>query len=229
MIIGGTHYTQVNPNLKGIPILIITNEAPEAKRVDEFVSTLIQKWAAFDGQPLVKMDGQQAMALQFRKFSDDAKNEKGPITVQQYWEHEYRGRPYLRPLSKEDLLQFGRQVFEAMTPNFLKGVPKEPREQVENHLMRFTHFLEEMRFRGIDMRDFSSQLSGLKEKVDALIAQHTGSRRQRPSPVRAEKKKKQSKAHKNKIGRGAPCPCQSGKAYSRCCGANDSKGQVRNS
>lgn len=30
--------------------------------------------------------------------------------------------------------------------------------------------------------------------------------------------KKPSKAYKNKIGRGAPCPCQSGKTYSRCHG-----------
>jgi hypothetical protein len=225
VIIGGTHYAQVNPNVKGIPILIITSNVPEAKKVEEFISALIQKWSAFDGQPLVKMDGAQAMTTQFRKISDDAKREQGPITVQQYWEYEYRGRPYLRRLSKEDLLQYGRQLFEEMTPNFLKGVPKEPQEQVENQIMRFTHFLEEVRFRGVDMREFAAKLDGLKEKVDELIMRHSGSGRQRQSPTRAEHKKKQSKVHKNKIGRGAPCPCQSGKTYSRCCGAKESKGR----
>jgi hypothetical protein len=36
--------------------------------------------------------------------------------------------------------------------------------------------------------------------------------------IKQKKKKRQTKAYKNKIGRGAPCPCQSGKTYSRCCG-----------
>jgi hypothetical protein len=32
-----------------------------------------------------------------------------------------------------------------------------------------------------------------------------------------------SNIHKNKIGRGAPCPCQSGKTYSKCCGRQSGK------
>ena len=38
------------------------------------------------------------------------------------------------------------------------------------------------------------------------------------SAARLEKKKRQSKAYKNKIGRGARCPCNSGKTYARCHG-----------
>jgi hypothetical protein len=222
LIIGGSHYTQLNPNLKGIPVLIITNNVPEAKRVEEYVSILIRHWSAFDGHPLIEMDGAQAMATQFRKFSDDTKQQQGPISVQQYWEYQYQKRPYLRPLSKEDLLQFGRQVFEEMTPNFLKGVPKAPQEQVEDQMMRFTHFLDEMRFRGIDMREFTAKLDGFKEKVDELIMQHQGGRKQLRPLTRAQQKR-QSKAYKNKIGRGAPCPCQSGKTYSRCCGVGKAR------
>lgn len=219
LVIGGAHYAQLNPNLKGIPILVIPNGVPEAERVEQFVSTLIREWSAFDGQPLVTLDAEKATALQFRKFSDDAKEQRGPATVQDYWEWEYRRRPYLRGLSKEDLLQFGRRVFEEMTPNFLKGVPKAPREQVERQMMEFTHFLEEMRFRAIDMREFSAKLDGLKGKVDELLARHgRGGKPQRPAATRA-RQRKQSKEHKNKVGRGAPCPCQSGKRYSRCCGA----------
>jgi hypothetical protein len=220
LIIGGAHYAQLNPNLKGIPILVILNNVPEAEKVKEFVSTLIREWSAFDGQPLITLDTDKAVALQFRKFSDDGKEQKGPTTVQEYWEWEYRRRPYLRALSKEDLLQFGRRVFEEMTPNFLKGVPKAPPEQAEGLMMQFTHFLEEMRFRGIDMREFSAKLEGLKEKIDELLMRRPrrSDRSSRPAATRAQQSK-HSKEHKNKIGRGAPCPCQSGRKYSRCCGA----------
>lgn len=219
LVIGGAHYAQLNSDLKGIPILVIPNDVPEAEKVEGFVSTLIREWSAFDGQPLITLDADKALALQFRKFSDDAKEQKGPATVQEYWEWEYRRRPYLRALSKEDLLQFGRRVFEEITPNLLKGVPKAPREQVERQMMQFTHFLEEMRFRAIDMREFSAKLDGLKEKIDELLMRHRrGPLPSRPPATRA-RQRKQSKEHKNKVGRGAPCPCQSGRKYSRCCGA----------
>ena len=219
LVIGGAHYAQLNPNLKGIPILVIPNDVPEAERVEQFVPTLIREWSAFDGQPLITVDADKAVALQFRKLSDDAKEQKGPTTVQEYWEWEYRRRPYLRALSKEDLLQVGRRVFEEMTPNFLKGVPKAPQDQIQRLMMQFTHFLEEMRFRGIDMREYVAKLDGLKEKVDELLMRHrVGDGGRRPAATRA-KQRRQSKEHKNKVGRGAPCPCHSGKKYSRCCGS----------
>lgn len=44
----------------------------------------------------------------------------------------------------------------------------------------------------------------------------------REARSKQKKANRQSKSYKNKIGRGAPCPCKSGKTYSRCCGKKSS-------
>jgi hypothetical protein len=219
MIIGGAHYAQLNPNLKGIPILIIPNDVPEAIIVEGFVSNLIKMWSKFDGQPLVTMDANRAIASKFRKFSDDKKELQRPRTFQEKWEFEYRKRPYLRSYSKEDLLQFGREAIDDYSPIIVKGAPKAPRERVEDVLIRLTHFFEEMRYRGIDMREFVAKLDGLKERMEELYLKYQ-EREEPPQKMTRAKQQRQSKAYKNKIGRGTPCPCKSGRTYSRCCGAN---------
>lgn len=84
LIIGGAHYAQLNPDLKGIPILVIPNDVPDSKKAERFVSTLIQKWSAFDAQPLVRMNSEQAIALEFKKFSDDTTEQTGFIATQRY-------------------------------------------------------------------------------------------------------------------------------------------------
>lgn len=43
-----------------------------------------------------------------------------------------------------------------------------------------------------------------------------------PRGLNVKRSKKPSLVHKNKIGRGAPCPCQSGKTFRRCCGKESS-------
>lgn len=92
--------------------------------------------------------------------------------MQEGWRLEYRNNPYLRTLDREDLFKFGKEAFEELSPQFLKGVPKVAREQMEELLARFTHFLEEMQFRGIDMREWVSKLEGLKVRLETLYKKY---------------------------------------------------------
>jgi hypothetical protein len=219
LVINVTHYTQLTPDLKGMPLLIIPSSLPDADKVVEFVQSILPKWAAFDGQPLIKIEPEELPKLKYKKFSD-TKEKKGPLTVQDLWSWEYKQDPYLRSLNKEDLLQRGRQLLEDIGARMLKGAPKTPKEQMMHLMSRFTHFMDEVNFRGIDMRDL--KLGGMNEKLDALYKQYQKQSASQGKNSRTSKPKKQSKAYKNKIGRGAPCPCQSGKTYRRCCGKNSS-------
>ena len=60
------------------------------------------------------------------------------------------------------------------------------------------------------LTDIRKEMFG-KEKAEDLS-------KQRNAVANLQKKTRQSKAHKNKIGRGARCPCNSGKTYARCHG-----------
>lgn len=172
MLIGAAHYTQINPELKGLPILTIPNAVPEADRVADFTRELNEKWAAFEGKPLIPAEAEKISQLDFRKFSDDAKETTGPLTRQDYWSLLYRRNPYLRALSEEQLIEFGLKAMEDVGARFIKGAPKTPMEQMEPMLIRWSHFLDEAKHRALDMRKLMEKTDGLHERLEALYQQY---------------------------------------------------------
>jgi hypothetical protein len=152
--------------------------------------------------PYLKTDADTFKKLEFRKFSDDAKKSK-PMPRHEVWRLRYKENPYLRSLSKEELLQHGQKVLSRTGRMVSAKAKRRPPKKLMDELGRqFTHFIEEMNFRAIDMREFSPKAQALNERFHIVT----------------EEKKKQLKEYKNKIGRGAPCPCQGGKSYRKCCG-----------
>lgn len=172
LLIGGTHYTQMTPTLKGIPTLLMPNTVPEAGKVEEFVRALNSKWASFEGTPLFHVDTETLPDLKFSKFSDDAREPPRPLTRQDSWSIEYHLSPYLRPLSEEKFLEFGERVFEELSSRMIKGAPKTPKEEMLPLMMRWSHFLDEVKYRGLDMRKFIMKMDGLGERLEELYQQY---------------------------------------------------------
>jgi hypothetical protein len=200
--INAAHYTQITPTLKGMPLLIMPSGLPDPNNIDGFVQTLDKKWSAYEGKPFLITDDDTFEKSEFRKFSDDAKK-KAPMPRHEVWRLQYKENPYLRSLSKEELLQHGQKVIARSGRMISVKAKQKPSKELMDELgSQFTHFLEEMNFRAIDMREFGPKVQALNERFHIIT----------------KEKKKQSREYKNKIGRGAPCPCQSGKTYSKCCG-----------
>lgn len=198
------HYMQVTPTLKAMPILIMPSGLPDPNNIDGFVETLGKKWSAFDGKPFLTTDADIFKKSEFKKFSDDAKK-KAPMPRHEVRRLKYKENPLLRSLSKEELFQYGQRAFARSGRMVsVKVKRKPPKELMEEVSAQITHFIEEMNFRGIDMREFRPEMEAINDRFHIVT----------------KEKKKQSKEYKNKIGRGAPCPCQSGKTYSKCCGRN---------
>ncbi len=174
LVIGAAHYTQMNPELKGLPILLIPNAVPEASNVEEFVCGLNEKWAAFERKPLIPVGAEKLPEFEFRKFSDDAKEQGRPLTRQGYWSLLYRRRPYLRPLSEEQLLAFGAKALEEVGARFIKGAPKTPMAEMEPLMIRWSHFLDEAHHRALDLRKLMKKADGLGERMEALYQRYRG-------------------------------------------------------
>ncbi len=172
MLIGGAHYTQITPTLKGIPTLLMPNTVPGAGKVEEFVRALNSKWAAFEGKPLFNIDAETLPNLEFRKFSDDAREPPRPLTRQDSWSIEYHLSPYLRPLSEEKFLECGERVFEELSSRMIKGAPKTPKEEMLPLMMRWSHFLDEVKYRGLDMGKFMMKMDGLGERLEELYQRY---------------------------------------------------------
>jgi len=68
------------------------------------------------------------------------------------WRRQYHAQPHLRPFSDAELLDKGADILRRLMPHFLKGGPGYVPEVVNPSMQEFTHFIEEMNYRGIDMR-----------------------------------------------------------------------------
>jgi hypothetical protein len=173
LLIGGAHYTQMTPSLKAMPILLLPNTVPEAERVDEFVSVLNKKWSAFEGRPLIDLDPETASRLDFHRLSDDAKRAAaGPLTRQDYLSAMYERNPYLRQLSEEQVLDFGSRALEDMAMRLIKGAPPAPKEEMEEIMIRWSNFLDEAKYRAIDMRKLAARSEGFNERMEELYQKY---------------------------------------------------------
>jgi hypothetical protein len=171
LVMGGAHYTQMNPVLKGLPVLFIPNVVLEAQ-VEEFVRGLNEKWAAFEGKPLIQIESEELPKLHYRRFSDDAQEQAGPLTRQDYWSLLYRRHPYLRALSEEDLLDFGAKALEEVGARFIKGAPKTPFQEMEPMMKRWSDFLDDAHHRALDLRKLVKKDDGLGERMEALYQRY---------------------------------------------------------
>lgn len=172
MLIGGTHYTQLKPDLKGIPILIIPNAVPQAARVEAFIGELNRKWAAFERVPFIPVPVEDVTKLTFRASNVDAKKATQPLTRQRYWSLLYKRNPYLRSLSEDELLEFGGKALEEVAAGMIKGAPQTPFEQMESKFVRWSNFLDEVNHRGTDMRKLVKKNEGLTDKMEALYQRY---------------------------------------------------------
>lgn len=172
LLIGGAHYAQLTPTQKVIPLISIPSDVPEAVRVEAFVNDLKVKWSAFEKRPLLSNEPADVLKLDYKRFSDDVKRAKWPKKRYEVWAAEYERNPYLRHLSQENFLEFGRQALEDTGAIFIKGAPKISKEEMEKRSIRWSHFLEEAKYRALDMREFAAKSEEVGERFEKLYQQY---------------------------------------------------------
>lgn len=167
-IIAAEHFARTSTGLEGVPPVIIPNAVPAGGRFFEFIQELNQRWAEFDlGLPTsIKIEG--LPKLNFRKLGGDAEKAARPLTRQDYWSLLYRRSPYLRGLGEGELLTFGAKALEEAYEPVMTGAPKVPMEVVEPRMIRWKHFVDEAKHRGLDLSEFVKKAAGLRAQVEAL-------------------------------------------------------------
>jgi len=138
---------------KLLPSILIDGPAavnqPELTRI---LDMLQGKWAAFNGVPYTTAKIRKISDSDFIRLSELDKEHEQLIPRHEIWRKQYRNTPYLRSLSDDAVMQHGARLLNFMTPGFLKDGPKLPFHQMAQFMEGFTHFLEEVRFRGLDMK-----------------------------------------------------------------------------
>lgn len=198
-IINESYYTQVTPELQAIPALIMTNVVPDPVDVTGYISSLQPKWAEFHGVPFVTVEGGVLDEIKFESVKKEGQKADGKIPRHEMWRRQYRRRPYLRSLSKQEMIEYFERLMSSLTPGFLKGSTDEQRARMRELMEPWTHFLEEVNLQGLDMRDFSPVMKRLGAEINTNVGANN-------LPSGSEK-----------VGRNDPCPCGSGKKYKKCC------------
>ena len=164
LLISETHVLELHSAQKALPcILVINDSSPPSQRTLDYVNWLQSKWASFNGMPFVAGEV-DLNNLQFSKNKE--KEDSGiPLRRSDFWAKQYRQAPYLRHLDEGQLAAYFGSLYEEIMPAFIKGTHAKPSQQVVHTLLeRGTHLMEEINYRGLDMRLFAPNLHQALER-----------------------------------------------------------------
>jgi len=138
---------------KLLPSIVIDGpSALDQPGLTRILDILQGKWAAFNGIPYITTGTRIISDSDFVRLSELDKEYEPLKPRQEIWQKQYRNNPYLRSLSDDAVLNHGAKLLKFMTPGLLKDGPKVPFDQMAQFMEGFTHFLEEVHFRGLDLK-----------------------------------------------------------------------------
>lgn len=138
---------------KLLPSIVIDGlDATKQPELTNILDILQSNWAAFNGIPYVPASIDKITDSDFIRLSELEKEHQSRMPRHEMWRKQYRSKPYLNSLSDEAVLAHGARLLYFMTPHFLKDGHKLPFEQVAQFMEGWTHFLEEAKIRGLDLK-----------------------------------------------------------------------------
>jgi hypothetical protein len=164
-VISETHTLKTEMGQEFLPCIVIVNDySPSYQEANKYVSWLQRKWASFNNIPFFKSTFADIPLSEFSGQKEISSSEMIPRS--EIWKKQYLRTPYLRHLDKEELLIHFQKISSETMPAFLRGTHEKPSQVKVNKLMEiFTHFIEEINYRGIDFREFSPKLQEVFETL----------------------------------------------------------------
>ncbi|RJR44065.1 MAG: hypothetical protein C4576_13500 [Desulfobacteraceae bacterium] len=148
-----------NVQTKLLPSIVIDGpSAEEWPDLGSVVEMLQRGWARFNGLPYATSKIGRVSDSQFVRLSELEKQNQKSIHRHEVWRKQYRDNPYLKALSDDAVLSHGARLVSFMAPNFLKGGTRIPFDQMVQFMEGWTHFLEEVRIRGLDLKKFQKMV-----------------------------------------------------------------------
>ena len=138
---------------KLLPLIVIDGPgAAERPELTNILNIFQSNWAAFNGVPYVTANIGKIVDSDFIRLSELEKEHQQFMPRHVLWRKQYRDNPYLKSLSDDAVLTHGVRLLSFMTPNFLKDGYRIPFDQMAQFMEGWTHFLEEVRIRGLDLK-----------------------------------------------------------------------------
>ncbi|GAB6125182.1 hypothetical protein [Humidesulfovibrio idahonensis] len=133
------------------PTIFVLSPSSENNSVLNTTAELLeQEWARYNKIPLIQSEAKTVQEHDFKSKKSAIKSQ--PLSNHEVWREQYRNAPYLRSLSDNDVLAYGKRTATTMEPHFLKDGHKLPTFIVAKLMKDWTCFLEEASFRGLNLK-----------------------------------------------------------------------------
>lgn len=167
LLISEAHYRPAPNNSMGFMILHHPINYVSEFKYEKSIYTLTKKWADYGNVPVYKLNKLDSIkdinALSVAEYN---KNQERLIPRHESWRRYYRRIPYLRSYDEKMMKWFYIQMMSELMPGILKGATKQEKEKHFFWLETFTHFIEELNYRGMDMKVFSEISRTLGEDIE---------------------------------------------------------------
>lgn len=167
LLISEAHFSPAPNSSMGFLILHQPINNIEVFKYERFLANLTRKWAEFNNTPL--FDGGELNSMKEIDISSVAQYKKDNeklIPRHESWRRYYRKNPYFRSYDEEKM----KWMFGIIMTNLANGFSKmaTPKQKERNHfwIETFTHFIEEVNSRGVDMKVFSEMSQKLGKEIE---------------------------------------------------------------
>jgi hypothetical protein len=145
---------------KLLPSIVIDGpRAAELLELTSILNVLQSKWAEFNGVSYVTANIGKIVNSDFISPSEIEKEHQQFMPKHELWRKQYSDSRYLKSLSDGAVLTHGARLLSFMTPNYLKDGYRIPFDQMAQLMEGWTHFLEEVQIRGLDLKNMPDRLS----------------------------------------------------------------------
>lgn len=173
LLLSELHGKELPGNVLAHPVLLMPFANGEPFEHNVFVHDMNVEWSKVNDADLVESaDGQYRSTkdFDFENVSALFDERRRQMPRHEVWARQYKRNPYFRKFDEEGLGWFFRIILFEISRGMMKGGTRAEGECAKHFWLEvFTHFMEEVDHRGIDIRVFTSDERAWKE-IDDLMA-----------------------------------------------------------
>ncbi|HEX8264968.1 MAG TPA: hypothetical protein VF596_06050 [Pyrinomonadaceae bacterium] len=167
LLINEAHYSPAPNNSMGFFILHQPINNVSKFKHENFLENLTKKWAEFNNVSLHGLGELKSLKdLKPSSVAQYNKEQEKLIPRHESWRRYYRRTPYFSSYDEDMMKWMFEIIMSELAPSMLKGATQQQRDRGFFWLEIFTHFLEEVNYRGMDMKIFKPITKRLGEEIE---------------------------------------------------------------
>ncbi|MCW5962331.1 MAG: hypothetical protein KIS76_19375 [Pyrinomonadaceae bacterium] len=168
LVISEAHFSIAPNNEMGYLILHIPMNIFSVFKYEKFVKYLAEKWTEYNNIPHYDLGELRTPDdLKTISVSQFEREQKKLVPRHEAWRRYYKRNPYFHSFNEDKLKWMFKIIMEGCANGILKGATQKQKNDAHFWMETFTHFLEELRNRGLDMKIFAPEMKKLGKEIES--------------------------------------------------------------